>query len=343
MSANSWGHLFRIHSFGESHGPALGAVIDGCPAGLQFDLDFLKSEMERRRPGSADGLTSARSEPDLPEILSGVYEGKTLGTPITILVRNQDARSEDYKKIASAPRAGHADDVWKEKFGHQDPRGGGRSSGRETVSRVIGGAIAKMLLRELAPGLQIRGFVSSLGPYELSRQERSDFVESSETADSFKARFPSVSRHESVASELIALKEKGDSWGGVIEISIKNPPKSLGQPVFHKLKSDLAAALVSVGATSAVEIGEGLHNTKLSGAQFHSEAKSEVYGGIRGGISTGETIAVRVHIKPTSSILDVAKQGRHDPAILIRAVPVLEAMVALVLVDHVLWRRLDRI
>lgn len=317
-------------------------VIDGCPAGLDFDFDFLKTEMERRRPGGIDGLTSARAEADVPEILSGVFEGKTLGTPIAMVVRNQDARSTDYKDIVNSPRAGHADDVWQEKFGHRDPRGGGRSSGRETVARVMGGAIAKMLLRKLAPDLRIRGFVSALGPHQLSEKEKLSFLDSSQSADQYKARFPS-SQHEQIAQELLAIKAQGDSWGGIIELSAQNPPKSLGQPVFHKLKSDLAAALMSVGAASAVEIGEGLHNSKQSGVDFHSGADAKVYGGIRGGLSTGETITARIHIKPTSSILDVAKKGRHDPAILIRAVPVFESMLALVLVDHMLWRRLDRV
>lgn len=343
MSANTFGHILKVHSFGESHGPALGAVIEGCPSGLPFDLELLKSELERRRPGGSQGLTSGRQEADLPEILSGVFEGRTLGTPITILVRNQDARSEDYKKITNAPRAGHADDVWQEKFDHRDPRGGGRSSGRETVSRVMAGAIAKMLLRKLSPETRIRAFVSELGPHRLSESEKKNFLKSSQDSDQYKARFPS-DQHEQVATELLALKEKGDSWGGVVELCVQGPPKSLGQPVFHKLKADLASALMGVGATSAIEIGHGLHNPSLTGSKFHSgTAGQEIYGGIRGGISTGEEIALRVHIKPTSSILDVAKQGRHDPAILIRAVPVFESMVALVLADHLLWRRLDQV
>jgi chorismate synthase len=341
MSANTFGTLFKIHSFGESHGAALGAVIEGCPAGVTFDIEMLESELARRRPGSSD-LVSARKEMDQPEILSGVYQGKTLGTPICILVRNQDARSEDYQMIAQAPRAGHADDVWQEKFGHRDPRGGGRSSGRETVSRVLGGAVANMVLKKLSPETKIRGFVRNLGPYELTEQERLDFVNSKQTADAFKARFPSP-RHHDIAAALLDIKEKGDSWGGIAEIYVQSPGKSLGQPVFHKLKSDLAAAMMSVGATSAVEIGEGLFNSSLNGSHFHKEAGSEIYGGIRGGISTGEVLSVKVHMKPTSSILDVAKKGRHDPAILIRALPVLESMMSLVLVDHLLWKRLDQI
>lgn len=338
MSANTFGHIFKVHSFGESHGIALGAVIDGCPAGLKFDFDFLKAELARRKPGSA--LTSARQESDLPEVLSGVYEGKTLGTPIAILVRNQDARPQDYKDLK--PRTGHADDVWKEKFGHQDPRGGGRSSGRETLVRVIGGAVAKMLLKELSPETSIRGFVSKIGPYAISEQERTAFLNSKMLAQDYQGNFPSP-RHEDLAKSLQDLKDQGDSWGGIAEIVALQPGKSWGQPVFRKLKSDLAAAMMSVGATSAVEIGQGFFDPQSSGIEFHKDSQSQVYGGIRGGLSTGEPISVKVHMKPTSSILDVAKKGRHDPSILIRAVPVLEAMMALVLVDHLLWKRLDRI
>ncbi len=342
MSANTFGHFFKIHSFGESHGAALGAVIEGCPAGVPFDLELLKKQLDRRRPGGAAGLTSARKESDTPEILSGVFEGKTLGTPVGILVRNQDARSEDYDKIAEQPRPGHADDVWKEKFGHRDPRGGGRSSGRETLARVIGGAVAEMVLRELSPETKLRGFVSSIGPYVLSDAERLQFLASEKTCDDFKARFPG-SQDSMVAASLLELKEKGDSWGGIAEILVKNPPMSLGQPVFHKLKADIASAMMGVGAASAVEIGDGLHDPKSSGVFFHTDPSSEIYGGIRGGISTGRSISIKVHMKPTSSILDVAKKGRHDPSILIRAIPVFEAMMNLVLVDHVLWKRLDRI
>ena len=338
MSANTFGQIFQVHSFGESHGVALGAVINGCPAGLEFDLEFLKSELARRKPGGA--LTSARQEQDQPEILSGVFEGRTLGTPIAIIVRNQDARSEDYKDLK--PRTGHADDVWQEKFGHRDPRGGGRSSGRETLVRVLGGAVAKMILRKLSPETQIRGFVSKIGSFALTEKDRDQFLLSKQTSQEFQANYPG-SDHEKLAQALLNLKEQGDSWGGVAEIVAQNPGKSLGQPVFHKLKSDLAGAMMGVGATSAVEIGEGLFDSQESGVSFHKNPESAVYGGIRGGLSTGETISVRVHVKPTSSILDVAKKGRHDPAILVRAVPVFEAMMAMVLVDHLLWKRLDRI
>lgn len=340
MSANTFGTLFRVHSFGESHGSAMGAVIDGCPAGVPLDLGRVQKELGRRRPGGSPEV-SARRETDQVELLSGVFEGRTLGTPLAFLVHNQDARSQDYNRETQRP--GHADDVWLKKFGHSDYRGGGRASGRETLSRVIGGAVARMVMEREVPELSIVSFARSLGPFELAEEERQEFLKMNEAypADSFAARFPSPRRRESLTQALSELKEKGDSWGGVGEIVIRGAPAGLGQPVFRKLKSDLTAALMSVGAASAVELGDGLHQAERSGVNFHG-GSSQVYGGIRGGISTGEDIVLRVHVKPTSSILDVAKKGRHDPCILIRALPVFEAMTALVLVDHLLWRRLDR-
>lgn len=319
--ANTFGTLFRVHSFGESHGTALGAVVDGCPAGVGFDHELLRRELDRRRPGSGPAV-SARAEADECEILSGVFEGRTLGTPIAMLVRNRDARSQDYQKIAQQPRAGHADDVWKNKFGHSDPRGGGRSSGRETLARVMGGAVARMMMGALTPELSIESFAAEIGPFKLSQADQ---------------------KTEEVSEALMKLREQGNSWGGIAEIQLKAVPVGLGQPVFRKLKSDLTAALMGVGAVSAVEFGQGLHVAERDGVSFHRNAGEDVYGGIRGGISTGETIVVRAHIKPTSSILEVAKQGRHDPCVLIRALPVLESMVALVMADHLLWQRLDKI
>lgn len=324
MGANTFGTLFSITSFGESHGVALGAVIDGCPAGVQWNEDILLRELERRRPGNAS-VTSSRNESDKPEILSGVFEGKTLGTPIAVIVRNSDARSKDYEKIALAPRAGHADDVWKMKFGHSDPRGGGRSSGRETVARVIGGAVARMFLHDSAPAFSIRGFASQIGPFEANISDEKPLWQRAD-----------------VEKLLLAAKSEGKSYGGTAELWLDGVPKGLGQPVFRKLKSDLAAAMMSVGATGGVEIGEGFESTRAEGSQFHRQGEAP-YGGIRGGISTGERIVIKVAFKPTSSVLDVAKQGRHDPCIVPRAIPVLEAMAALVIADHVLLSRSDRV
>lgn len=344
MSANTFGTRFQIHTFGESHGTALGCVIDGCPSNLEFDLDFLKKELERRRPGhhglQTGEIVSQRNEADEPEILSGVFEGKTLGTPIAILVRNQDARSQDYNQIKSSPRAGHADDMWQLKFGHRDPRGGGRSSGRETVARVMGGAVAKMILKKLAPEIKIVGFSTQIGPLHLTTEEKNQFLQAKRAEaypqDKFFARFPSQ-QDEKVRDLLKQAQASGESYGAKAEIRVQGMVAGLGQPVFHKLKSDLAAALMSVGAVAGFQLGEG-NPESAAGTEFHKNASSAHYGGIRGGISTGEDLILQVTLKPTSSILDVAKKGRHDPCIATRAIPVLESMVALVLVDHLLWK-----
>jgi chorismate synthase len=343
MSANTFGSLFTLTSFGESHGTALGAVIDGCPAGVKWDDQVLQREIARRRPGqitaSGSNVVTDRNESDSVEILSGVFQGLTLGTPIAVIVRNNDARSQDYDKVAVSPRAGHADDVWKMKFGHSDHRGGGRSSGRETVARVIGGAVAQMFLKQATPKLSIKGFASQIGPFSLSETDRSQI--SSVRVEDYVARFPS-SQQKEVEKLLLDAKQQGKSYGGTAEIWLDGVPQGLGQPVFRKLKSDLAAAMMSVGATSGVEIGEGFDSTEAEGSEFHRRDESP-YGGIRGGISTGERIVVRVAFKPTSSVLDVAKQGRHDPCIVTRAIPVLEAMALLVIADHVLLARADRV
>lgn len=340
MNANSFGHVFRLSTFGESHGAALGAVVDGCPAGVPFDENILLAELARRRPGVWDArqVNSGRQESDTPEILSGVHLGRTLGTPIAVLVRNQDARSQDY--AALAPRTGHADQVWRDKFGHVDPRGGGRSSGRETVARVIGGACARMYLRHVHPELRITGFAREIGKFRLTEEEIAVFLREEQNADQFSARYPGCA-HMKVREALQAAQAAGESWGGVAEIRVQGVPKGLGQPVFHKLKADLAGAMLSVGATSSFELGTSADGA--SGTEFHRDPHGSVYGGILGGISTGDELVFRVGFKPTSSIMDVAKKGRHDPCIVPRALPVLEAMTALVLADHDLWAKTDRV
>lgn len=337
---NTFGRLFQVHTFGESHGVALGCLIDGMPSGVPFRGDILVQELERRRPGhwaiQASVGTSPRQEPDSPELLSGVYQGLTLGTPIAVIVRNQDQKSSDYHMLPE--RKGHADSVWKAKFGHVDARGGGRSSGRETLSRVIGGAFAKMLTASLCPELKVVGFSSEIGAFALTAEERRLAI--TQNMDGFIGRFPSAKQQDSLKNKLLEFQQKGDSLGGIAEIVVTNPPIGIGQPVFHKLKNDLASALMSIGAISGVEIGSS-NNSQLEGSQFHSD--NQTYGGIQGGISNGDSIEITVRFKPTSSISDVAKKGRHDPCIIPRAIPVLEAMVHLVLADHLLWRRLDRI
>lgn len=319
-SANSFGHIFKITSFGESHGAALGVVIEGCPAGLEFDEDLLLHWMKRRRPGYSK-LVSPRKEKDHPEILSGIFEGKTLGTPIAVIVRNEDAYSKDYDQIKNKPRIGHGDDLWQDKFGHRDHRGGGRSSGRETVSRVIGGAFAQMFLRKLSPETQIHSFVQRIADSVFEYGEDSS---------------------EEIESLLQKARQEGQSYGGTAELRILSPQRGLGQPVFRKIKSDLTSAMLSLGATCGVEFGEGFLSSQFKGTEFHDQMESHYYGGIRGGISTGETINLRVAFKPTSSIKDIAQKGRHDPCIVLRALPVIEAMAYLVLADHCLWSQLDR-
>jgi chorismate synthase len=345
VTANQWGQIFRIQTFGESHGPALGVVIEGCPAGLKFDPERLKVWMDRRRPGQ-NQFVSGRGETDQVEILSGFYENVSLGTPISMIVRNQDAKSSDYDGIKTQARAGHADDVWKQKFGVSDHRGGGRSSGRETVSRVMAGAVAEVLVNKLAPELKVIGFCKQIGPFEISKEESKEFLDHSNSdfpADNYSLRFPSKKKSAEVETLLAAAKQEGKSYGGQVEIVIQGVPMGLGQPVLRKLKSDLAQVALSVGATMAFEFGDGWSVSDQEGSQFHSKSDSESYGGIRGGISTGEPIQFRVAFKPTSSVLDVAKKGRHDPCIVPRALPVMEAMTWIVLADHLLWRRLDQI
>lgn len=337
MSASSFGSRFVIHTFGESHGPAMGVVIDGCPAGIEIDQKIIQQKLDRRRPGQSE-MVSSRQEKDQVEILSGVFQGKSLGTPMAMLVRNQDQKSEDYTEIAQKPRAGHADDIWKNKFKHSDPRGGGRSSGRETVSRVMGGAVAQMLIQSQSESTKIFAFAHQIGPWQLTPEESS--VVKPELIDSTPTRFPS-DRSIEVESFLKEAQSQGESYGGVAEIRIQNPLPNLGQPVFHKLKSDLAQAFMSIGAVTGIELGLGFDSIEMAGTAFHSRPQSKNYGGIRGGVSTGEEIIMRVIFKPTSSILDVAKKGRHDPCIVIRAIPVLEAMAALVIADHILWQRTD--
>lgn len=340
MSANSFGQIFKFISFGESHGAALGVVIEGCPAGVRFNHELLNLNLQRRRPGQSL-ITTARNEPDAPEILSGVFEGKTLGTPICIIVRNQDQKSEDYSKIKSEARAGHADDLWAVKFGHVDFRGGGRSSGRETLARVIAGSVAQMLCSQIAPEIKVKGYASTIADFTLNESERNEIWK----VDTWQldSRFPSQEKNAAICKLLETARAEGESYGGQVEVQIKDVPVGLGQPVFHKFKADLAAAVMSIGATTSFEFGAGAGSTAQKGTDFHKNFQSENYGGIRGGLTTGELVSFRVGFKPTSSIKDTAKKGRHDPCIVPRAVPVVEAMTWLLLADHLLWSKLDRV
>jgi chorismate synthase len=327
---NTFGELFRLTTFGESHGPALGAVIDGCPAGVPLARGQIQAALDRRRPGQS-ALTTARAEGDQVEILSGVFEEKTLGTPLAAIVRNTDQRSGDYDKLKTEDRKGHADSVWRARFQHRDHRGGGRTSGRETLSRVIGGAVAEALLARELPDLRTVAWVSKVGPLQakapagLSRAE----------VDAHPTRCPDRAVAEQMAALILQAKEAGDSWGGAIDIRVLGLPVGLGEPVFGKLKALLANAVAGVGAVTGVVWGasEGPAALELPGSAFH--ARTDVYGGVQGGLSNGEPLELRVLFKPPATLGSHAKAGRHDPCILPRAVPVLEAMVSLVLAD--LW------
>ena len=335
---NTFGTYFRITSFGESHGRAMGVVIDGCPSGVPFSKTLLQECLEKRRPGKFPWQTS-RQEKDTPQVLSGVFEDKTIGTPIALLIENQNARPQDYEVIKNHPRVGHADDLWKDKFKHYDYRGGGRASGRETVSRVMGGAVALMVLRELLPDFQTLSFVDQVGECRLQKgdYDLKELWKDPQQVEKYPCYFPHKEKAEKIKELLIKAKKEGQSYGGSAVMSIKGIPKGLGRPVFHKLKADLTGALMGVGAVSGITIG-GL-DVSQSGNVFHKN--SSVYGGIRGGLSTGEVIDLKIFFKPPSSLGERARKGRHDPCVIPRAVPVLESMVYLVLLDHLLAQRLD--
>jgi chorismate synthase len=344
MRGNQFGRLFTVNTFGESHGPAMGAVVDGCPAGVVWQQDMLNRFLERRRPGRS-AFVSTRNERDQVQVLSGVYESLTLGTPIAMTIHNEDQRSKDYTPEMLATRPGHATDLWQDKYKHSDPRGSGRASGRETVSRVMGGAVARMLVNQLYPEAGVIGFVSRIGVVEMSETEALDAAEALENdpwnVDEFSLRCPSVERNEEMEQMLIRARETGESYGGIAYIRLVGLPRGLGQPVFQKFKSELACAYLSIGATVGIEMGQGFAAAEQSGKEFHKE--SQDYGGVRGGITTGDPVTIKVAFKPTSSRDNVALKGRHDPCIVPRAIPVLEAMTWLVLADQILLARADRV
>ncbi len=339
MPGNTFGHLLTLTTFGESHGAALGAVVDGCPAGIPLALDDIRAALARRRPGQST-IASPRAEADEPEILSGVYEGVTLGTPIAVLVRNTDQRSHDYENLPA--RAGHADLAWERKYGVRDPRGGGRSSGRETLGRVIGGAIAE---RILPTGLRIVAFTRAIGTH--TALDVPDTLDRT-TVDAHATRCPDPAVAARIEEDLIACTRDGDSRGGIIELRIDGAAVGLGAPVFRKAKSELTAALMSIGAVTGVTLGDAFADAALTGAMFHSNDTVTDAGwelrahGIQGGITTGERITLRCAVKPVSTIGSLARAGRHDPCIVPRVIPVVEAMAALVLADLHLAARLDR-
>lgn len=326
---NTFGNYFRLTTFGESHGPALGAVIDGCPAGVALSAEQVQAALDRRRPGQSN-LTTPRKEADRVELLSGLYEGKTLGTPIAAIVRNENQRSEDYEALKTIDRPGHADRVWRERYKHRDHRGGGRTSGRETLSRVIGGAVAEAFLARELPSLSTVAYVCQVGTIHA---EPLQAAPTRAQVDAHATRCVDPKAAEQMAAQILSAKQAGDSLGGVIELWVDGLPVGLGEPVFDKLKARLAQAVSSVGAVTGVAWGppDVLARLEQTGTRFHSGP--EAYGGIQGGLSNGEPLRLRVFFKPPATLAEHARGGRHDPCILPRAVPVLEAMVSLTLAD----------
>ena len=341
---NTFGELFRLTTFGESHGPAMGSVIDGCPAGIPLLAEQIQIALNRRRPGQS-ALVTPRAESDLVEILSGVYEGKTLGTPIAAVVRNHDARSADYDQLKPEDRPGHADATWRERFKHRDPRGGGRTSGRETLCRVIGGSIAEALLATHAPSVKTVAWVSQVATVECPEPDENL---SRDLVDSHPTRMPDAEAATRAEALILHARNHFDSLGGSITVRTTGLPIGLGEPVFGKLKSTLASALSGIGAVTGVVWGPADLESQLRrpGTEFHQHdaARPDAYGGIQGGLTNGEPLQLRILFKPPATLGSHAKGGRHDPCILPRAVPVVEAMVSLVLADAYLlyWARPHR-
>ncbi len=355
MSFNTFGHLFRVTTWGESHGPALGATVDGCPPGVPLEAADIQQWLDKRKPGQSK-YTTQRREADAVEILSGVFEGVTTGTPIQLMIRNTDQRSKDYGDIAEKFRPGHADITYWQKYGVRDPRGGGRSSARETAARVAAGGVARAALAVLAPECQITGYMVQMGPHAIDRG-RFDWDEIGRNP----FWVPDAQAAAEWAEYLDGLRKSGSSVGAIVEVVARGAPAGLGAPVYGKLDTELGAAMLSINAVKGVEIGEGMAAAGLRGEENADEIamgpdgpvfSSNHAGGILGGISTGQDIVVRFAVKPTSSILtprktitkagepvEIVTKGRHDPCVGIRAVPVGEAMMACVLLDHLLLDR----
>ncbi len=356
MSSNSFGHLFRVTTWGESHGSAIGATIDGCPPNIEINETILQPYLNKRKPGQSK-YTTQRKEADLVKILSGVFQGKTTGTPIQLIIYNQDHRSKDYNDISSSYRPGHADFTYSAKYGIRDFRGGGRSSARETASRVAAGAVASEVLKKLVPKLVILGYLRQLGSNKIDEKK---FNRSEIKNNPFWC--PDLDAAKLWAKYLDQVRKKGNSVGAIIEVIAENPPIGLGAPIYKKLDSDLASAMMSINAVKGVEIGDGMSVSELTGVENADEIVlsdngepaflSNHAGGVLGGISTGQDIIVRFAVKPTSSILtprktinakleetEIITKGRHDPCVGIRAVPVGEAMMACVILDHLLLHR----
>lgn len=356
MSINSFGHLFRVTTWGESHGPALGATVDGCPPGVEITPEMIQHWLDKRKPGQ-NKYTTQRREADEVRILSGTFEGVTTGTPIQLMIENTDQRSKDYGDIKEKFRPGHADITYFQKYGIRDYRGGGRSSARETASRVAAGGLAREAIKAIAPNVQITGYMVQMGPNKIDRDAFDwDQIEQN------PFWVPDAKAAIDWATYLDGLRKSGSSVGAIIEVTARGVPAGIGAPVYGKLDTDLAAAMMSINAVKGVEIGEGMSAAMLTGELNADEIfmgpdgqpkySSNHSGGILGGISTGQDIVVRFAVKPTSSILttrqtitksgeqtEIITKGRHDPCVGIRAVPVGEAMMACVILDHLLLHR----
>ncbi len=355
---STFGNIFRITTWGESHGDAVGVVVDGCPPGLELDVAEIQIELDRRRPGQSD-ITTQRRESDRAEILSGVFEGRTLGTPIAISVRNEDAKGKDYEHMRTVFRPSHADYTYQAKYGIRNWKGGGRASARETIGRVAAGAIAGKILA--SEGVEVVGYVKKVWTLEVAVDPA---TVNREAVDSNDARVPDPEMAERIIERIKQARKDGDSLGGVVEAVARGVPVGLGEPVFDKLEADLARGLLSLPACKGFEIGSGFAGTEMTGSAhndpFYSDhgrvrTRTNRSGGVQGGISNGENIIVRAAFKPTATIAKeqdtvddqgnettIAGRGRHDPCVLPRAVPMVEAMVALVLCDHLLMQRVVR-
>lgn len=349
MAGNTFGKLFKLTTFGESHGEALGGIVDGCPPGIEIDFQAIHAEMQRRKPGQSSIVTQ-RQEADEVQFLSGIFEGKTTGTPIGFLIPNTNQKSDDYSHIKETYRPSHADYVYEQKYGIRDYRGGGRSSARETASRVVGGAIAKQII----PNIKINAFVSSVGEIFIDKPYQDlDFSKTESNA----VRCPDSATAEKMEAYIKEIKKEGDSVGGTITCVIQNVPIGLGEPVFDKLHAELGKAMLSINAVKGFEFGSGFCGAKMKGSEHNDlynadgTTKSNLSGGIQGGISNGMDIYFRVAFKPVATLLqkqdvlttkgEIIEQqgkGRHDPCVVPRAVPIVEAMVALVLADYFLLK-----
>ena len=354
MAGNSFGTLFKISTFGESHGTAIGGTIDGCPAGVEIDLDLVQKDMDRRKPGQSSIVTQ-RKEPDTVKFLSGIFEGKTTGTPIGFIIENSNQKSKDYSHIKDTYRPSHADYTYDKKYGNRDYRGGGRSSARETACRVVAGAVARQVLGDM----KITAYTSSVGDIQLNKTyQELDFRHTEENA----VRCPDPATAEKMEAYIKEIRSQGDTVGGVVECVIQNVPVGLGEPVFDKLHAQLGKAMLSINAVKGFEYGSGFSGTALKGSEHNDlfnedgSTKTNLSGGIQGGISNGMDIYFKVAFKPVATVMqkqetinskgekvEMQGKGRHDPCVVPRAVPIVEAMAALVMADFFLLNKISKL